>query len=205
MASRSPTALKHTPRHRDSAREIFRGSLGGGAVGIGRPLVQPEYFTANPATGGTKTAKGHHIPENPGDSTVRNIPDPLSKIHFRGPKIPGVCLRTNGEAVGTGVLCGSNAMSGFSPSLRFRLANSPVRPNPRPAGLYLNTIMMEPACRPFSVGRNGLNGPQHFSSPEARARCLRNEGRDGPAYAVYDDSRICPGEFANGPVNSGFK
>jgi hypothetical protein len=94
------------------------------------------------------------------------------------------------------VLCGPTAMSGF------RLAVSPVRPNPRPAGLYLNTIMMEPACRPFSVGRNGLNGPQHFSSPEARARCRRNEGRDGPAYAVYDDSRICPGEFANGPVNS---
>ena len=65
---------------------------------------QPKDFTANPARGGTKIAKGHRISENPGDSTVQNFPDPPSKFPFRGPKIPGVSLRTNGEAVGTGVL-----------------------------------------------------------------------------------------------------
>jgi hypothetical protein len=31
-------------------------------------------------------------------------------------EIPGVSLRTNGEAVGTGVLCGSNAMPGLTAS-----------------------------------------------------------------------------------------
>jgi hypothetical protein len=36
--------------------------------------IQPKYFTAKRA----KTAKGHRISENPGDSTVQNFPDPLS-------------------------------------------------------------------------------------------------------------------------------
>ena len=34
-------------------------------------------------------------------------------FQVRGPEILGVSLRTNGEAVGTGVLCGSNAVAGI--------------------------------------------------------------------------------------------
>ena len=66
----------------------------------------------------------------------RNVHPPFSDFHFQGLEIPGVTLRTNGEAVGTqptrltsrvgwvpGVLCGSNAISGFmdaSPPDRYR-------------------------------------------------------------------------------------
>jgi len=71
---------------------------------------QPRHFTAKRA----KTAKGPHISENLGDATIQNFPAPLSDSHLTGPEIPGVSLRTNGEAVGTGVLCGSNAMSGIN-------------------------------------------------------------------------------------------
>jgi hypothetical protein len=71
--------------------------------------VPANYFTAKRA----ETANAYPISENSGDSTVQNFPDPLSDFHFRGLEIPGVSLRTNGDAVGTGVLCGSNAMSGF--------------------------------------------------------------------------------------------
>jgi hypothetical protein len=82
--------------------------------------MNPGFFTAKHA----KNAKGPHISENPGDSSVRDFPDTLPDFHSRELKIPEVSLRTNGEAGGTlptglvtrvgwvpGVLCGSSAMS----------------------------------------------------------------------------------------------
>ncbi len=45
---------------------------------------------------------------------MQNFPTPLSGSHVPKPTISGVSLRTNSEAVGTGVLSGSNAMSGLN-------------------------------------------------------------------------------------------
>ena len=83
-------------------------------AGSGHRHSEPNVFTANPARGGTKIATGHRISENPGDSTVQNLPEPIPYFQPRGLEIPGGSLRTNGEAVGAGVLCGSNATSGLS-------------------------------------------------------------------------------------------
>jgi hypothetical protein len=55
----------------------------------GHLSFQLKYFTAKRA----KTAKGHRISEDPGDSPVQNFPEPLSEFPIRGPKIPGVSLR----------------------------------------------------------------------------------------------------------------
>ena len=43
-----------------------------------RREINPRYFTAKRA----KTAKGHRISENPGDSTVQNLPGPPSNSHL---------------------------------------------------------------------------------------------------------------------------
>ncbi len=48
------------------------------------------YFTAKRA----KTAKAHHISEDPEGSIVQNSPDPLSDSHSRCLEIQGVSLRT---------------------------------------------------------------------------------------------------------------
>ncbi len=84
--------------------------------------------------------------QNPGDPTVQNSPDPLSHSHFRGPELSGVSLRTNGEAVGTGGLCGSNAMSEFNepePSPSLRLRRDGARDHPVSANRFCTYVPLD--------------------------------------------------------------
>ena len=81
------------------------------SVGQVQGRSEPKYFTAE----GAETAKGNQTSPNPKQMTVQNLRDPLLDFGSPDLEISGGSLRTNGEAVGTGVLCGPTAMSGSTP------------------------------------------------------------------------------------------
>jgi hypothetical protein len=67
-------------------------------------------FTAE----GAEIATGNQTLPNPRQRTIQNLPDPFSDFKSSAPEMSGGSLRTNGDAVGTGVLCGPTAFFGMS-------------------------------------------------------------------------------------------
>src|SRR3990172_5926122 len=118
VSARAPAAMTTHAKATTAATQILRMTLSSSlpmeALALHAVPSEAKSFTAERA----ETAKGNPTSPNPSHMTVQNLRDPLSDFGSPDLDISGGSLRTNEEAVGTGVLCGRTAMFGSNPAAR---------------------------------------------------------------------------------------